>query len=92
MWVFRLVSQSYRANHDPYTPPVQQLFDFKNLESFSLRFEPAFYNNAYFDMNPGGDSSVNLNSDCFIQMMGDRDRTHIQETMGYAHSSVPGLA
>ena len=92
MWVFRLVGQSYRVKHDPGVPPIQQLFNFKNLESFSLRFEPAFYSNAYSNMNPGGDTSVNSGSNRSIQMMGDRDRTHIQETMGHARPSMPGLA
>lgn len=54
MWVFRLVGQIYRTKHDPGIPPIQQLFDFENLESFSLRFEPAFYSNAYYAMDPGG--------------------------------------
>ena len=37
-----------------------QLFDFKNLESFSLRLEPGFYASRFFDMSPGVDSSVDL--------------------------------
>jgi len=42
-------------------------------------------------MNPGGDSSVNPHSVRFVQTLGDRDRTHIQETVGHARPSMPGL-
>jgi len=57
---FRLFTKDYRAERDP--PPILQLFDFKDLETFSLRFEPAFYSNGYFNLDPGGDSSLNFNS------------------------------
>jgi len=53
MWVFRLIGRGYRARRDLVSCRSPQLFDFKDLESFSLRFEPAFYNNGYFEMNPG---------------------------------------
>lgn len=67
-----------------------QLFDFQNLKGFSLRFEPAFYINRYFEMNPGGNNSLNFTSGCFI-LLSRRDRTSVQEIVGYAHSSMSRL-
>jgi hypothetical protein len=37
-----------------FTMNLLQLLDFKNLQGFFLRLEPAFYINGHFDTNPGG--------------------------------------
>lgn len=54
MWVFFVFSSA--EFFVPNLIRCPQLFDFKNLDSFSLRLESAFYAQGYFDANPGGNS------------------------------------
>ena len=67
---------------DHCIPP--QLFDFKNLEGFSLRFEPAFYTNGYFDMTPGEGNHIAFRFNCFLIVSFNRNRKSQQRSSPYS--------